>query len=285
MENKTEMVIINLTGQLGNQMFQYALGRKFQSLNRTVKYYAGYFADHPNHYFGLCRFPINIPLVDEQTVLSMTDDRHRLIDRIRRKLIGKRAHIISRVGFDSHVYDPSILDTRDAFIDGYWQTEKYFSDIRHILLADFSFPKSENSRNQLVVNEIKNNVSISIHVRRGDYLGGFPVMSQEYYKSAMQYFKNKYRNPVFYVFSNDMEWCKQNIVGDDVKYIDWNTGEDSIFDMWLMTQCKHSIIANSSFSWWGAWLNQNDGQEVISPKIWFDNKPTPDIWCQDWIKM
>lgn len=279
------MIILNLTGQLGNQMFQYALGRRLQLLGRHVFYYTGYYKQNPNHYFGLPRFPVEIPLASDNQVLMMRDDRHLLIDRIRRKLFGKRTHVISEIDHQSYTFMEDVFFAKHAFIDGYWQSEKYFKDIQEVIRQDFTFPLSSNLSNWEISKEMEAYTSVSLHVRRGDYLGGFPVLNNSYYDPAMSFFRKEYGDVRFYVFSNDMEWCRANIKGRDVKYIDWNVGEDSLFDMWLMTKCKHNIIANSSFSWWGGWLNSNVDKVVIAPRVWFYHADTPNIYCDDWIKM
>lgn len=276
------MIVIHVNGQLGNQMFQYALGRKLQLKGRKVRYYKKYYTDHPQHYFGLGRFGIETPEASETQVYALCDDRHRLIDRVRRKLIGRRPHVVSEIEKDTYAFDPAVFQPRNAFVDGYWQSEKYFSDIREVLLKDFTFPVSSNPRNTALAEEMQTCPSVSIHVRRGDYLGGFPVMDNAYFDPAMAYFREKYPDVHFYVFSNDLDWCREHLQGTDVSFVDWNTGEDSLFDMWLMTQCRHNIIANSSFSWWGAWLNTHEGQEVIAPKTWFYTNKTPDVYAKGW---
>jgi hypothetical protein len=274
-----------MTGQLGNQMFQYALGRRLQLAGRNVRYYTGYYRQHPHHYFGLSRFPVLIPAASDNQVLAMRDDRHRLIDRIRRKIFGRHPHVVSEIDHRSYAFMEDVFLTKHAFIDGYWQSEKYFKDIQDVIRKDFTFPVSGDIRNQELAKEMGDCTSVSVHVRRGDYLGGFPVMDHSYYGPAMSYFREKYGPVRFYVFSNDMDWCRTNIQGRDVRYVDWNVGEDSLFDMWLMTQCKHNIIANSSFSWWGAWLNRHENKEVIAPKVWLYHADTPDICCDQWIRM
>lgn len=276
------MIVVNLTGQLGNQMFQYALGRKLELMGRRVRYYKAYYGEHPNHYFGLGRFGISTPEASKEQVLALCDDRHRIIDRVRRKLTGRRKKVISEIGAKTYAYNESVFHTRRSYIDGYWQSDRYFSDIRDVILKDFTFPASPDPRNNELAVQMQACNSVSIHVRRGDYLGGFPVMDIDYYGPAMAYFRERYPDVHFYVFSNDLDWCRGHLLGDDVSYVDWNTGEDSLFDMWLMTQCRHNIIANSSFSWWGAWLNRHEGQEVIAPRTWFYHVQTPDIYLADW---
>ena len=276
------MIVINLTGQLGNQMFQYALGRHLQLQGKKVLYHTAYYRQHPEHYFGLGRFGLEIPVAKETDVLTFQEDRHRMIDRLRRKLFGAHPHVFSEINSESLHYRKEIFDLRKGFVDGYWQSEKYFDEIADVIRKDFTFPRSDNPKNDALVEEMQNCTSVSIHVRRGDYLGGFPVMDEKYFFPAMEYFANKYENVRFYVFSNDLVWCREHLKGEQMVFVDWNTGKDSLFDMWLMTQCKHNIIANSSFSWWGAWLNQHEGKEVVAPNLWFTHAETPDVYADGW---
>lgn len=279
------MIIVNLHGQLGNQMFQYALGRHLQLLGRKVLYYTGYFKQHPEHDFALPRiFSLDLPEATKNQMLACREDRHRLIDRVRRKIFGRHEHVFTEVDAKSLLYKPKVFDFKQGLIDGYWQSEKYFLPIVDVIRKDFTFPEA-SVRNKAFVKEMSETFSVSIHVRRGDYLGGFPVMDEAYFEPAMAYFIEKYGNVHFYVFSNDMGWCREHLRAEQMTYVDWNTGKDSPFDMWLMTQCKHNIIANSSFSWWGAWLNQNEGREVVAPKTWLYHQETPDIYCKNWIIM
>lgn len=277
------MVIVNITGQFGNQMFQYALGRHLQLRGNRVLYYTGYYDRHPEHDFALPRvFGLDLPEVSIEQVLAFREDRHRLIDRVHRKVFGRHERVFSEVDAESYDYRPDVFDFKRGLIDGYWQSEKYFLPIEGTVRKEFAFPEASN-RNKELSKEMSETLSVSIHVRRGDYLGGFPVMDEKYYFPAMAYFKEKYENVHFYVFSNDMDWCRSHLKAEHTTFVDWNVGKDSPFDMWLMTQCKHNIIANSSFSWWGAWLNQNGEKEVIAPKVWFYHAETPDVYCKDWI--
>lgn len=279
------MIIVNLTGQLGNQMFQYALGRHLQMQGRKVSYYTGYYEHHPSHDFALPRiFGIDLTEASANQVLACREDRHRLIDRIRRKIFGKKEKVFSENGTKSLAFKPEVFVLKNGLVDGYWQSEKYFLPIAEIIRKCFTFPEAAE-KNKALSTEMQGNNSVSIHVRRGDYLNGFPVMDENYYKPAMQYFLNKYKDTHFYVFSDDVAWCKGHLSAEMITFVDWNTGKNSPFDMWLMTQCKHNIIANSSFSWWGAWLNQHNGKEVIAPKKWFNGVATPDVYCDGWIIM
>ena len=173
---------------------------------------------------------------------------------------------------------------RKGFVNGYWQSEKYFESIEDIIRNVFTFPEA-SEQNKAIAREMAASTSVSIHVRRGDYLRYFPnnVLDEAYYGPAMAYFTERFKDVHFFIFSNDISWCREHLSAERISFVDWNTGKDSPYDMWLMTQCKHNIIANSSFSWWGAWLNNNPEKIVIAPGRWFDEFSTPDIYCKDWV--
>ena len=276
------MIVINVNSQLGNQMFQYALYRKLLYKGNTVKLDLRYFDKKPNH-FGLDIFKLQLDVASNKEIAKSRDENRTFVDRFRRKYFGKQSLIFEEITSSTLKYKPEIFNLKKGYIDGYWQSEKYFFDIKSILLSDFKFPKPEDDKNKSLLIKIRNTISVSIHVRRGDYIGGFPLMSVKYYQKAIQYFEKKYNNLFFVVFSNDMEWSRKNIKIKHGEYVDWNTGEKSYVDMYLMTQCKHNIIANSSFSWWGAWLNQNNQKEVIAPFEWLYHQETPDVYCANWI--
>ena len=163
---------------------------------------------------------------------------------------------------------------------GYFQSEKYFSKHAGVIKETFSVDENSLKIIQEKYGDVLKNDPISVHVRRGDYIkykDFHPPCSLKYYKKAIEYFPE---NSTFLVFSDDIEWCKQNFLGDNVRFIDEN--EDYI-DLYLMSMCKYSIIANSSFSWWAAWLGQSD--IVIAPKEWFgdSNNNTKDLLLAHWI--
>ena len=144
-----------------------------------------------------------------------------------------------------------------------------------------------------ILNEIENSNSISIHIRRGDYMSPENynmygcIATPTYYKKAIKVIEEKVENPTFFVFSNDMDWVKKNIqINSRVFYIDINSGNGSYKDMQLMSNCKHNIIANSSFSWWGAWLNENKNKIVIAPKKWINREDVDsdkiELFCEGW---
>lgn len=275
------MIIINLNSQLGNQMFQYALARKLQTLGKKVKFDTRYYLQYPDHY-ALDVFPVTVDLASGNEIGKERDERRIYPARLRRKLFGKRQTIFSEVESRSLMYKPDVFQLKHGYVDGYWQTEKYFSDIRTILLKDFTFPPIDDGKNRELLERISQQNTVSIHIRRGDYANGFPMITPQYYENAISYFENKFNEVYFLVFSNDMDWAKNNLSFRQGEFIDWNTGKESWKDMYLMTQCNHHIIANSSFSWWGAWLNTKQNKEVLAPDIWFYHQETPDIYCEEW---
>jgi hypothetical protein len=272
-----------MTGQLGNQMFQYALYRKFLELGRKVKIDMSYYDQRPEHN-GVTFFNLNFPVASLKEVKKMKDEQRDYLSRARRKFFGKKQSIFSEIEAPSLNYKPEVLNLRKAYVDGYWQTEKYFKDIRHILLNEFKFPTSENPKNKNVLDRINSTLSVSIHIRRGDYVGtaDFPVVTQRYLFSAIRYFEQKLDHPVFFIFSDDIEWAKHNITQERAVFVDWNSESEKYYDMFLMSRCKHNIIANSSYSWWGAWLNTYKGKKVIAPSVWLNHRKTPDVYCKGW---
>jgi len=276
------MIIVNMTGQLGNQMFQYAIYRKLIHLGKNAKMDLRYYNKFPSHN-GFSVFNLTVQEATSKEILEERDEYRTYLDRIRRKFLGRRNNIISEIDSKKYGYNSKLFSLKRGYIDGYWQSEKYFLDISEIIRNEFVFPAIDDEQNKGLIASINYTNSVSIHIRRGDYAGGFPMMEKEYYEQAIHHFVKKYKNLYFVVFSNDMEWAKKNIQFDDGVYVDWNTGIDSWKDMYLMSLCKHNIIANSSFSWWGAWLNNNDNKEVIAPKLWFYHAETPDIYCENWI--
>lgn len=181
----------------------------------------------------------------------------------------------------------------ERYISGYWQSERYFLRAQQSIRTEFTFKKPLLGVNAQMAKTMSNTTSVSVHVRRGDYLsnsknhGLMHVAEPAYYQSAISYIARLVKNPEFYVFSDDMAWAKANISFDyPCTYISHNTAADSYIDMQLMSSCRHHIIANSSFSWWGAWLNPSTEKIVIAPKLWFRNDtPDQDLLPEQWIRL
>ena len=184
-------------------------------------------------------------------------------------------------------YLPQALQQKFTYYDGFWQWERYFHDCQNEVKNAFTFKVIDNQNMELGA-QMKCENSISIHFRRGDYLNlpRLMVCDDDYYNSAISYMLEHVENPMFYVFSNDTKWSDDFMKKLQVPYriIDFNQGQNSYRDMYLMTQCKHNIIANSSFSWWGAYLNSCSQKIVVSPKEWNRRVPSFHPQLDGWVK-
>lgn len=283
------MIIIKALGGLGNQLFQYALYQKFISQGKTVKF------DFSQIYENgieneLCIFDQNIVEANSNEISYLGDCNNSILNRIRRKFkIYKKTFFIEKA---SYTFDKTVLTLDNVYLWGYWQTELYFASISNELKNKIIFPSITEQHNIHYANAIKKTPNpVSIHIRRGDYLSKQfvnqygNICTDEYYESAIAFIKSKIDNPHFFIFTNDPKWAKEKYVNSSFTVVEGNNGKTSFRDMQLMALCKHNIIANSSFSWWGAWLNNHDNKIVICPKKWCNNKPSPDISLNTWIKI
>ena len=290
------MKIVHIIGGLGNQMFQYALlialrGRFGQEIKADISSFKNYGLH--NGYELQKVFGITPSLASRQDLSKLTYYAPSYaIQRVVRKLLPHRKTecIESKRGD----YIATVLtDPSDKYYEGYWQNYKYFDKYYPKICEEFSFKTDNlNADNQELVSSILSFPSnyVSIHIRRGDYIkntrfGGLCDIS--YYQSAIEEVKriNNNKNIHFLIFSNDMEWCRLNLESTYGKYIyvDWNKGSTSYIDMYLMTLCGTNIIANSSFSWWGAYLNRNQEKVVIAPKKWTNDVVAFNRQLPDWI--
>jgi len=271
------MIISKIQGGLGNQMFQYAIGRAYAEKLKTnlcldLSFYRQPFEkDITPRKFELDLFNVKYT-VAEQSDLSKFHSRSYWY-RLKRKL-GMNVPIHYREGNDCNIKKRK----KDIYLDGYWQSESFFKDFSEIINADFQFKKALNKKSEDIATKIKSKVtSVSIHLRRGDYVSStltnayHGVCDIEYYKKAVGYLKDRISDPYFFVFSDDIDWARANFLPmfDNMEVVPGNEGDDSWQDMYLMSTCHHNIIANSSFSWWAAWLNNNRDKVVIAPQNWF----------------
>lgn len=282
------MIIVRIIGGLGNQMFQYALYRSLKETGKNVKMDISEFPNYGLHngYELANVFTIEENLASTEEIESLSDKAQGLNSKLRRKIMGrKNTHYIQ----EEFKFIPEVLNMDDVYLDGYWQSEKYFIDHEAVIRNNFTFTNELDDTNRKMVEQMCNTNSVSIHVRRGDYVtdsvaakihGGITTLA--YYNKAIEIIKAKVENPVFFVFSDDINWVKENMKLTNSQYIDWNKGSDSYKDMQLMSTCKHNIIANSSFSWWGAYLNNNPSKIVVAPNKWFNTKQAEDVIPAYW---
>lgn len=292
------IVISNVIGGLGNQMFQYAAGRSL-SMKRGVqlKLDISGFANYSLHQgFELERvFTCSVKFASGADVRRMLGWQSR--SAASRILLRPSMAIFRRKGFivEPHFnYWQGINDAPpESYLSGYWQSEKYFFGAAVQIRTDFTFRSLLNSRNAEVAEQMQRGNAISLHVRRGDYANNSKttanhgLCSLEYYRSAIQYVIERVEQPSFYIFSDDSAWVRENMKMDfPCHYVDHNQGAESFNDMRLMSLCKHHIIANSSFSWWGAWLNPNPDKIVVAPRKWFANdNDVSDLFPSGWVTL
>jgi hypothetical protein len=178
-----------------------------------------------------------------------------------------------------------------TFYVGGWHNEKYFINVKSQVVSGFSFSKEIDELSLAIAKEMSLNESVAMHVRRGDYLSEAninlfgKVCTKSYFEKAITVIDDQIKSPHYYIFSNDIDWVKQNFKLENVTYVTHNTGENSWRDIFLMTNSKYNIIANSSFSWWGAWLNKNEFNKVVSPAKFLNDDTVSDIYPSHWTKI
>lgn len=289
------MKIVNIIGGLGNQMFQFALYLALREKypEEDIKICLSAFDGYKLHNaYELDKvFGINVPVASSKEVGSMGYPFSNYCQwQLTNHLLPKRSRMFKDKIF-GHYYENVFLQSGDCYYDGYWQNERYFCDIREDILMAYT-PIDIDMKNVSVAQRFSHSNSVSIHVRRGDFMKQKMyqgICDIDYYARAIKEINSKADVDVFCIFSNDIAWCKENIIpllnGKEYVVIDWNTGGNSYLDMYLMSQCRHNIIANSSFSWWGAWLNQHVDKIVIGPKTWINKKNAEFELPATWIEI
>ncbi|MDD3894984.1 MAG: alpha-1,2-fucosyltransferase [Syntrophomonadaceae bacterium] len=274
------MIIVQLTGGLGNQLFQYAVGRRLAKFHNTnLKLDVLAFEYDPLRSYSLQHFNIleNIATIDDIARFKGTNRLSRAFQHLRyRGQPYYKQPIFHEQGFG---FDPNIYKTsEDVYLAGYWQSEKYFKEIEAIIRKEFIIKYEMDEKNKELAQHISNCESVSIHIRRGDYVSN-PVINSfhgtcelDYYYKCCSLIENKVKDPHFFIFSDDPEWASANLkLNHPTTFITHNKQEKDYEDLRLMSLCKHNIIANSSFSWWGAWINSNTEKLVFAPVRWFNN--------------
>ncbi len=292
------MIIVKLKGGLGNQLFQYAIGRNLAEIHKTtVKIDVSYFANYKLHAYSLSPFNIQENIASTEECRVKPDDKSKLFEWFNNILCintVKKTHILKYILEKNFYYDSEILKLHDGiYLDGYWQSEKYFIDIARIIHKEFSVKNPQTGKNKEIADKILSCHSVSIHIRRGSYVlppynSFHGTCSIEYYHRCINHLVQKVKNPHFFIFSDDPEWVSENLhINHPVTYINHNGVAGDYEDLRLMTQCNHHIIANSTFSWWGAWLSKNNNKIILTPNPWFRNSQldTRDLIPSGWIKV
>lgn len=271
------MIIASLTGGLGNQMFQYAFGRKLSLHNDTT--FKLHFVDalfNSRRNFQLDKFNIKAELVTKNDLVNMGIIHNSKINRVLYLLDERLGIRLNRNVITQrfpYKFEKKYLEIPDnSYVQGFWSDAKYFYGIEQTLKEEFTPKTKIDNRNFAIIERMKRENSISVHIRRGDYVTNkrnhYLYTGIEFYLDSIRKIKGTVKKPIFYFFSDDIEWCRKNFVGVNQKtvFLDHNKGDDSYKDLLLMSSCKHNIIANSTFSWWGSWLNRNKNKIIIVPK-------------------
>lgn len=295
------MLIIKLFGGLGNQMFQYAFGRRLALKNRVPLFldtFSGFQDDFYKRAYSLDIFNIQATILDIETIQKInrlqqpTGRKDKILNLMNRYLGGFNPLFIREKHYE---YDENVLNTKApfAYLSGYWQSEKYFKEVEKNIRKDFTFKMPLAPTLLALANEIQEKNSVCFHLRRLHGIANGQVNNegvnfhgasgQSYHEKAIRLLAEKEKNLHFYVFADSPEWAKENIkLPFPTTFVAGNADYE---DLQLMSLCKHHIIANSSFSWWAAWLNANPSKTIVAPKEWFADKSvnTKDIYPPSWV--
>ncbi len=296
------IVITRLIGGLGNQMFQYAAGRALAlRCEADLKFDVTGFAavgSHAKRRFELDAFSIHggaASAADLAQFGRSSKPRSPRLDRVLAWLRIGRRNGDGTVYREPHFhYDPMVAELRaPVYLDGYWQSEKYFADIDGVLRRDFAAKAALDRENESLGARIGAVNAVSLHVRRGDYVSNpttnrfHGVCPPDYYHGAVDYIAGRVGAVHLFVFSDDQEWtCANMRFSVPTTFVGVNPSDCGYRDMQLMARCRHHITANSSFSWWGAWLNPSREKIVVAPKHWFGDSRNdardlvPPTWVQ-----
>lgn len=284
------MIVVKLNGGIGAQMIQYSLGRQLSLLYKTDLYLDDSWFTAGN---ADPKFPRDFKLDRLQTKYKLLD-RGRLFWRMRLTNRFKNVNpfvyeVVNEADYSR--FDETVLQKgNNVFLDGYWNSYKYFENIQDTLAVELQPKALPDEQNQRYLDKIKQRNAVSIHFRRGDYAKStfHGVLTKDYYETALRIIKEKVDDPFLFLFSDEPRWVTSNFQFDlPYEVVDCNGDQNNYWDIQLMKNCKHHIIANSSFSWWGAWLNNRREKIVIAPKIWIaeGNKPMNDFVPERWIRI
>lgn len=292
------MKIIVAFGGLGNVMFYYALATAFRQKGATSYVFLSKTNLEHNNFDLNMIFPslsiwgnLNAYQKLYYMILQKVRNIHYKKYKIPHKFLFYPLKGIYSVSEPVNYLPVFTNLNNNNYYVGYFQSYKYFDNCRSLILKEFQFSEKHLSKKTKEIARIINSCnSISVHVRRGDYLNGYyyellgKVCDMDYYRRAIAIMKRKVLNPHFFFFSDDSDYISENFKSDDTDYICFNKGKDSWQDMYLMSICNHNIIANSTFSWWGAWLNSNTNKIVVAPSRWFSDKVDEEIIPPEWLR-
>lgn len=292
------MILVRLIGGLGNQMFQYATGRAVsRRLGAPLLLDASGFEHYDLRRYELDELSIEAAVAgrDDLARCGVVQRPPALVNRALKALgMQRQANVLQEASF---VYDDRIESVRaPAYLDGYWQSERYFSGIADVLRREFALKAPVDEANNAMAARIAGAgaKAVSLHIRRGDYVNNphtaqyHGVCSLDYYRAAVEHIAERVSDPHFFVFSDDHAWVSENFkLPYATTLVDINGADRGVWDMALMKACRHHVVANSSFSWWGAWLNPAEDKIVVAPQRWFSgaSHDTRDLIPSAWIRL
>jgi hypothetical protein len=283
------MINVILNGNLGNNLFQYAVGKHLAIKNKTALRLLTY---NKHDILGRKKTKL-LSMFTIEPVAAYASLIHWVIGRrIAIKWPFYKDKVYKEKSWGFH---PEVLTLKNgAYLDGYFQSEKYFKNIDHIIRNNLRFNKEAFGEEGAIYKEqIMNLNSVGLHIRRGDYLKSqlHNVCNMKYYANSIAYMQDQLASPHFFVFSDDLEWCYENIHVSNCSFVNIQAAKKNpIIDFQLMSLCKHNIISNSTFSWWAACLNNNHEKVVVAPNRWFNDDRMNDQALQDtipaeWVRM
>lgn len=287
-------MIIRISGGIGNQMFQYAFKKQMDYISNSKNTIDIRFYNGNNIHNG---YELNkVFNIDDETydgIIKAPSEVHPIIYRVLYRL-GKRFYVTKKYAMEVLIdyYEKfNNFSGEKFYLDGYWQSEEYFKDVENEVRNAFEFPCFNETSNIELNEKIRYENAVALHVRRGDFLENSKFVclgKTDYYQQAIRYIYKEVSSPLFIVLSDDIEWCKKNLdLKENSIFVDWNKAEKSFRDMQIMSICKHCIIANSSFSWWGAWLNRNPEKIIIAPYKFYKGSARNESYLipKEWIKI
>lgn len=292
------MIIVRLKGGMGNQMFQYALGRRLAHKHGSeLKFDLGFFAEddqgNPNHVvrnydldiFNVAGSPASAAEISKLAKRT----NNTFLERVLNKIIGPKASHIREPHF--HFSESAYNAPDNVYLDGYWQTEKYFADAEDLIRSDFTFKEDVGVEAREILREIEATESVCVNVRRGDFVTNpfHGALGTDYYRQGEEIINARTGAEKYFVFSDEVEWCEANLKFDrPAVFVSHKFAGRKFQDyIRLMAACKHFLIPNSSFAWWAVWFNVNSNRAVVAPKQWFsDSSWDPkDLIPEDWIRI
>lgn len=278
-QKKEGVLVARIFGGLGNQLFIYAAAKRLALKNNIplkLDILSGYENDPYNRHYCLRHFDIHEEFADsyESFVLDNGEKRKYYTRKINQLLpFSMKCYIEQQKPFESRLLNLNIKGK--LYLQGYWQDERYFADIEQTIRKSFVITTPHDEENKAIAQRIRKSKGVCLHARRLNYEYALPV---EYYKKALGVISQQVENPHFYCFSDDPDWFHSLDIGHPYTIISHNSEEKNYEDLWLMQQCRHYVIANSSFSWWGAWLNPDPEKIVIAPAQWGYDTAIPESW-------